>query len=83
MYPAELRQAIAKMPPLATEIANRWALGWPKAVKELIQAGQYLEALKSQEQQERDVLSRPGLSHLAQHEILQEYGLSQSPPTIS
>lgn len=81
-YPAEIRSKIESMPPLATEIANRWMLGWPKTVKELIAAGQYLEALKNQEREEREVLSNPGLQHLARHEIVQEYGLSLSPPSV-
>jgi len=82
-YPSELQAKLKKMSPLAIEIANRWALGWPKDVKALIEAGQYLQALTNQEQQEREVLSKPGLSHLARHEIVQEYGLSLEPPTIT
>lgn len=80
-YPPEIRAKLKLMPPLAIEIANRWMLGWPKAVQELIEAGQYLEALRNQESEEREVLSNPGNSHLARHEIVQEYGLSLSPPS--
>ena len=83
MYPTEIRGKINRMPLLAIEIANRWALGWPQAVKELIASGEYLQALKDQEQQELDVLTRPGLNHLARHEIVQEYGLSLCPPSAS
>ena len=79
-YPKEVHAKLLKMPPLAIEIANRWLLGWPQAVKALLESGQYLQALTSQEQQEREVLSNPGNSHLARHEIVQEYGLSLSPP---
>lgn len=79
-FPNGLARQISRLPPLAVEIANRWALGWPKRVKALVESGEYLEALKAQEQTEREVLSRPGNSHLAQHEIVQEYGLSLSPP---
>lgn len=79
-YPRELLAKLKKMPPLAIEIANRWALGWPQAVKDLIEANQYLDALKNQEQQEREALSQPGNNHLARHEIVQEAGLSLSPP---
>jgi hypothetical protein len=82
-YPSELQAKLKHMTPLAIEIANRWTLGWPKRVKALIEANQYLEALTNQEREERDVLSRPGLSHLARHEIVQEYGLSLSPPTMN
>lgn len=81
-YPPEIQQRLKTMPPLAIEIANRWLLGWPQATKDLLKSGQYLEALKAQEQQERDVLSQPGNSHLARHEIVQEFGLSLSPPTL-
>jgi hypothetical protein len=80
-YPPEIRRALKLMPSLATEIANRWALGWPEAVQRLVEAGEYLEALKAQEEQEREVLSEPGNNHLARHEIAELYGLSPSPPT--
>lgn len=80
-YSPEIRAAIKKLPPLATEIANRWMLGWPGAVKALLESGEYLAALKEQERQERKVLAEPGNSHLARHEIAQEYGLSLAPPT--
>lgn len=79
-YPADLARKLKLMSPLAVEIANRWALGWPEQVKALISLGQYLPALQSQEEQEREVLSNPGNSHLARHEIAQEYGLSLAPP---
>jgi hypothetical protein len=82
-YPSEIQANLKRMSPLAIEIANRWALGWPKRVKALIDANEYLEALNRQEEQERTVLSNPGLSHLARHEIVQEYGLSLEPPTTS
>lgn len=81
MYPPGIQSQIKAMPPLATEIANRWMLGWPQATKELLKSGKYLEALKAQEQQEREILSEPGNSHLARHEIVQEFGLSLAPPT--
>jgi hypothetical protein len=80
-YPKEVLRKLKLMSPLAIEIANRWALGWPQAVHELLAAQQYLAALTAKESEERDVLSRPGLSHLARHEIVLEYGLSLSPPT--
>ena len=79
-YPKEIQAKLNLMPPLAIEIANRWALGWPQTVKGLIEANQYLDALTTQEQQEREVLSQPGNSHLARHEIVQEYGLNLAPP---
>ena len=83
MYPAEIRRKLSLMPLLAIEIANRWALGWPQDVQALIAAGIYLQVLKDQEQQELHVLTQPGTNHLARHEIVQEFGLSLCPPTIS
>jgi hypothetical protein len=79
-YPPEIRADLRTMPPLAIEIANRWLLGWPQTVKALITSGEYLSALKAQEKEEREVLSNLGNTHLARHEIVQEYGLSLSPP---
>ena len=83
LYPKEIQKKLKIAPPLTIEIANRWALGWPETVKELIKSGQYLEALTFQEEQERKVLSLPGNSHLARHEIVQEFGLSLAPPAVS
>lgn len=82
-YPKPIRDKLATMPPLAIEIANRWMLGWPKIVKGLIDSGEYLEALMSQEERERDILTRDDLRHLARHEIAELYGLSPMPPTPS
>lgn len=71
-YPNGLATHISRLPPLAIEIANRWALGWPKQVKALVASGEYLDALKAQAQTERELPSKPGNSHLARHEIVQE-----------
>ena len=81
-YPAEIRKAIEAMPPLATEIVNRWMLGWPKATKALIEAGMLVEALAAQEAQEREALLRTDLNHLSSWEKAEVMGLSQSPPGI-
>ena len=82
-YPPDLRQKISKMSQTAIEIANRWALGWPQTVKDLIATGEYLAALKNQEREEVRVKLEPGLSHLSSWEKAQEYGLSQHPPAAS
>lgn len=82
-YPPELRQALGQMPDTAIEIANRWALGWPQTVKDLIATGEYLAALKNQEREEIRVKLEPGLSHLSSWEKAQEYGLCQHPPAAS
>lgn len=81
-YPKEIRTELKLATPLAIEIANRWLLGWPEAVTALIVSGQYLAALENQQQQEREALTQPGCTHLARHEIVQELGLSLSPPTV-
>lgn len=65
---------------LATEILNRWMLGWPKRVKVLLDAGELMPLLISQEVQEREVYSEPGNRHLAWHEMAELYGLSAAPP---
>ena len=82
-YPPELRQAIGQMSDTAIEIANRWALGWPQAVKDLIATEEYLDALKAQVREEIRVKLEPGLSHLSSWEKVQEYGLCQHPPAAS
>ncbi len=79
-YPKPVLAKLNAMPPLAHEIANRWMRGWPKSVEKLLKAGTYLEFLKNQEETERRVLSDPSLSHLANHEIAELYGLSPKPP---
>lgn len=81
-YPAPIRAKLKQMPPLATEIANRWMMGWPDRVKALIEANEYLPALVEQEEAERTAYSNPGNQHLARHEIADLYGLSSSPPTL-
>lgn len=81
-YPPEIRVAIAQMPALATDIANRWMLGWAKTVAALLAEGGYLEALTDQEQREREAYSQPGTGHLARHEIAELYGLNPGPPTL-
>jgi hypothetical protein len=58
-------------------------LGWPTTVKALLASGEYLDALKRQEAEERDLFSRVDLRHLARHEICEEYGLSPMPPRPS
>ena len=81
-YPKEIQTELKLATPLAIEIANRWLLGWPEAVTALIDSGQYLTALENQQQQEREALTQPGYTHLARHEIVQELGLSLSPPAV-
>ena len=79
-YPKQVLAKLERMPPLAHVIANRWMRGWPQAVQEHLRPRHYLKFLKRQEQEERKVLSSPNLNHLAQHEIMDLYGLSPKPP---
>lgn len=81
-YPKEIRQQLQTMPPLATEILNRWMMGWPKRVKALMEAQQLIPELIAQEESERTAYSAPGNRHLARHEIAQMYGLTDAPPTL-
>ncbi|KGM55011.1 hypothetical protein N800_01655 [Lysobacter daejeonensis GH1-9] len=79
-YPADVAAQIRATSPLAVQIANRWMLGWPTRVKTLLAAGSYLPALKEQETQEREVLANSQVTHLARHELMEEFGLSPAPP---
>jgi hypothetical protein len=67
----------------AIEIANRWLLGWPKTVKSLMASGEYLEALKDQEQQEIRVKMDNSMNHLSSWEKSEVMGLSLCPPSAS
>lgn len=80
VYPVRVREEISRMSPLAQQIADRWMMGWQAEVRELLRKGEYLDALRDQEEKERSVLANPGLSHLSQAEIASEYGLRQGPP---
>lgn len=75
-------RAIAAMPLLAQQIADRWVLGWRAQVKELEKEGRLLQRLADQYELERGVLERmssPEYSHLADHEKLQLLGPPASP----
>lgn len=80
-YPKDLARKVNLMSPLAIQIANRWMMGWPETVMALISQGEYLPALTRQEHEERKVLAESTVTHLAQHEIVQESGLSLAPPS--
>lgn len=79
-YPHDLADQIERLSPMAIAIANRWMLGWPGAVNELIESEEYLDALKFQEEQERRAQSQSGLSHLSSWEKTEVMGLTQAPP---
>lgn len=80
LYPRYLRDHIEAMSGYATELANRWAHGWPERVTALISSGEYLEALTRQEFMERDALWQSAGSHLNSVDVLQARGLGLAPP---
>jgi hypothetical protein len=71
------------MSPLATEIANRWMMGWSERVKVLIAVNEYLPVLVAQESEEREILASSTSKHLARYELVQEMGLTLEPPMTS
>ena len=81
-YPPMVLAQLKRQPPLSITIANRWMRGWPKVVKEHLADGMYMSHLLHQEELERQALSHPGNSHLAQHEITELYGLRAGPPPL-
>lgn len=81
-YPSEVLVQLKRMRPFAIEIANRWAIGWSKGVQELIQSGEYLDALRAAEELERDAFCNPNLSR-SWREIVALYRLSIAPPEVS
>jgi hypothetical protein len=69
---------------MAVSIANRWMQGWPDRVNALLKAGTYLDCLKSQIEQERNVLANEvNLRHLSRQEILDLYELGEYPPATA
>jgi hypothetical protein len=79
-YSAEVRKELSRLPNLATRIANRWYMGGPSSVRQLLMSGEYPAALKRQLEREEGVLDKPNLNHLAEHEKMELYGLSPGPP---
>ena len=81
VFKPETANQIEQMGLTATQIADRWAGGWPKRVKKLEAEGRLLPALKEQAEKEGEVKARAlNMTHLANHEINQMYGIDPSPP---
>ncbi|MCX7902253.1 MAG: hypothetical protein N2483_08210 [Burkholderiaceae bacterium] len=81
VFRPETAAAIEAMGILAEQIADRWAGGWPKRTRKLDDSGLLIEALKRQVELEREVLAQAReMTHLAQHEILQVFGIDPQPP---
>ncbi|MBI1889422.1 MAG: hypothetical protein HYS18_02115 [Burkholderiales bacterium] len=82
-YPTEVAARIESMGAMAVSIANRWMLGWPDRVKAMIDADCYLDLLETQVDQEKSILANEAnLRHLARHEILQMYEITEAPPAV-
>ena len=78
IYTPDVATKIELMGAMAVSIANRWMLGWPNRVKALLAAGTYLDSLKSQTDQESDILANEAnMRHLARREILQIYEIRE------
>lgn len=78
-YPADVQKEIARLG--ATDIANRWMMGWPGRVKNLLATGRFLPELQRQSETEAKYLSAEDAPrHLARHEILELNGIPAEPP---
>jgi hypothetical protein len=63
------------------EIANRWMIGWPKRVVNLIVQDAYEDAFQYQLLQEQDAIARASnLSNIAPVEVVVMSGLNLEPP---
>jgi hypothetical protein len=83
IYPDEVREMILESGQIGIEIANRWMMGWPKRVVNLLIQDMYEDVFQHQLLQEQDVIARASnLSHLAPIEIVVMSGLSLEPPEV-
>lgn len=81
IYPDEVRELILQSGELGIEIANRWMIGWPKRVVNLIVQDAYEVAFQYQLLQEQDVIARASnLAHIAPVEVVVMSGLNLEPP---
>jgi hypothetical protein len=83
-YPANVLEKLQAARNLSVSIANRWMLGWPDRVNELILAEKFLEALGTQTETELDSLVKAGQDglNLAPWEINQLAGNDPAPPAL-
>ncbi len=79
----ETVKAVEALGLTAEKIADRWASGWKKETRALEASGELLPRLRAQAVREAEALSNAMVggenSHLAQHEILDLYGISPKP----
>ena len=81
IYGLHLAIDIEKLGSIGTDIANRWLLGWPRAVKNLLDTGTYFDLFCAQVEQEKMILSNEsGMRHLSPREILSVYEIREAPP---
>lgn len=83
MYGPKLAEKIEIEGSITVSIANRWALGWPERVEDLLRdKKRYLVNLQSQTDRELDVLVEAvNLGHLSYSEIMQIHNVKEFPPT--
>ena len=53
LFKPETAEKIVAMGELASQVADRWASGWPKQTQKLEQSGRLIEAITAQIEQER------------------------------
>ena len=83
IYPDQVREMILQSGQIGIEIANRWMVGWPKRVVNLLIEDMYEDVFQYQLLQEQDVMARASnLSHLAPVEVIVMSGLSLEPPEV-
>lgn len=82
IYPDQVRRMILESGQIGIEIANRWMIGWPKRVVNLLVQDMYEDAFQYQLLQEQDVMAKASsISHLEPMEIVVS-GLSLEPPEV-
>lgn len=81
-YPPEIRREIERMGRIGWQIADRWMLGWPGRVKELIRTGEYLPVLQAQREAELDALAENADNSPSETEKVQLAGLSLECPHV-
>lgn len=83
IYPDQVRELLLQSGQIGIEIANRWMMGWPKRVVQLLVQDMYEDVFQYQLLQEQDVIARASnLSHLAPMEIIVMSGLTLEPPEV-
>lgn len=82
-YPTDVLTELQQMSPLAIDIANRWSRDWPSESTALIEAGQFLDALKSQEASERRAIQTAIATGKTAEAVAARYFLFPDPPAVA